>query len=129
MVKQQPLESTLQTAICTFLRKRKWTVKATHGNAFQSGFPDLFAFNKPYGFRWIDVKRPVGYRLTRAQIVTWPEWEAVDLGVWIMTAATEEEYLKLFGPPNFRQYWSKSYDKHLRSLDSILDEITMDVEE
>jgi hypothetical protein len=126
---KQPLESKIQNDIRSFLHARAWLTERMHGNAYQVGIPDLFCWHKKYGFRWLDIKRPVGHSLTKAQIQKWPQWESTELGVWIMTAASEEEYKKLFGPPNFRAYWKPSYDKHLRSLDSILDEITMDVEE
>lgn len=43
-----------------------------------------------------------------------------------MVDATEDEYAKLFGPPNFRQFWKPAYDKYCRSVEEILDEFDQD---
>jgi len=64
------------------------------------------------------------YQFTKAQIQKWPVWESAGLGIWIIVDATDEEYKKLFQPPNMRAYWKPSYDKHLRSVSNILDELT-----
>ena len=117
-------ESGIQASIQRFLRQRGWLTERMHGNAYQVGIPDLFAFHKKHGFRWIDVKVKGKYSFTKGQCQKWTEWEKHDLGVWIMIAASDDEYMKLFQPPNFRAYWRPSYDKYLRSLDSILDELT-----
>lgn len=119
-------ESRIQARIVDFLGARGWFVRSTHGNAYQSGFPDLFAFHKKYGFRWIDVKNPDGYTYTAAQCIEWPEWEAAGVGIWIMMADTEEEYAKLFKEPNFRNYWRPSFDKYLIPVKEILDDIIED---
>jgi hypothetical protein len=86
------------------LEQRGWLVEITHGNAFQSGLPDLFCFHRKWGERWIDLKRPKGYSLTRAQRRKWPIWEEAGLGVWILTDATQAAYDLLFAPPNWRCY-------------------------
>ena len=57
-----------------------------------------------YGTRWIEVKMPVGYRFTAAQLEVFPEFASKGVGVWVLTAATEEEYKKLFKPANFMWY-------------------------
>ena len=117
-------EDALQDRIVTFLTQRGWLVEETHGNAYQKGFPDLFAWNpKLQVFRWIDVKILTNYRYTKHQCQKWPEWERSGLGVWIMVDATEEEYAKLFQPPNFREYWKPHYDKYLTPIREILEEL------
>ena len=115
-------EATIQRKTIDFLRKRGWYVKATHGNAYFSGFPDLFCWHTNHGLRLIDLKVAGRCKLTKAQIQTWPEMAEFDCGVWIMVDATEEEYAKLFESPNFRSFWKPSYDKYCRSVVEILDE-------
>lgn len=95
--------------IIGFLKTRKWIVEITHGNMFQKGFPDLYAAHPKKGKRWIDAKVPGRYSLTKAQKRKWPVWDAFGIGIWIMVAGTQEEYDKLFQPPNWRDYWRKSY--------------------
>jgi hypothetical protein len=80
------------------------------GNAFQMGIPDLYVYHKQYGERWIDIKNPASYNYTKSQKWKWPLWEAAGIGIWIIVAATEEEYDKLSKPPNMRNYWKASYD-------------------
>lgn len=105
--KQSP-EHKLQLKIIAMLRNYGWFVKPTHGNMFQSGFPDLFACHSGWGglTRWIEVKLPEmkGSRFTGAQLEDFPKFCANGSGVWILTDATEAEYKKLFKPPNWFQY-------------------------
>lgn len=112
----------IQDELKTFLRARQWHVEQTHGNLFQTGFPDLFVAHRKWGTRWIDCKNPASYKFTGAQREKWPVWEAFGIGIWIIIAASQEEYDKLFGPPNWRDYWKPSYgpidiDALLRQLD------------
>src|SRR4051812_10131329 len=100
-------ETIIRNALLTYLRARGWFVEIFYCNRFQKGIPDLGMWHPTHGFRWVDVKQPVDYDFTDAQLKKWPQWEATGLpglGVWILTAATDEEYLKLFGPPNWRTY-------------------------
>ncbi len=71
---------------------------------FQAGWPDLYISHPKFGQRWIDVKVAGKYRFTRDQCIKWPQWEAHGIGIWILVAATDEEYDKLFAKPNFREY-------------------------
>lgn len=120
-------EDALQERIVRFLTLRGWHVEETHGNAYQKGLPDLFAWNAKLGlFRWIDVKIESNYRYTKHQCIKWTEWESKDLGVWIMVGDTEQEYSKLFEPPNFRLYWKPHYDKYLIPIEQIVVDIRED---
>ena len=97
-------ETIIQNEIISFLKLRDWYVKSTHGNIYSMGFPDLYACHKRYGTRWIEVKNPGGYSFTPAQMDVFPELSAKGVGIWILIAATEEEYKKLFGPANWHWY-------------------------
>lgn len=97
-------ERKIQERIITFLEKRQWFVKSTHGNMFQSGFPDLFACHVGHGQRWIEVKRADQYCFTSGQMRDFPEFSKRKCGIWIMTDATEAEYEKLFKAPNWLYY-------------------------
>ena len=118
------LESALQREIKTYLQRREWHVEVFTCNAFQKGIPDLFAYKCVDGeeyFRWVDIKRPKGSKLTKAQCKKWPLWESIGLGVWIMTSCDDSV---LFGPPNFRDWWKPAYDKYLvRSGADILEQM------
>lgn len=99
-------EDIIQEAIVRFLVAREWFVRPTHGNQYQSGFPDLFAAKRRYGQRWIEVKNPESYKFTPAQLETFPKMSAADVGIWILTAGDQREYDKLFNRPNWFTYLS-----------------------
>ena len=121
-------ELKIRSAIRTMLQARGWHVEIMHGNKYQHGIPDLWIWHAEWDFRWVDCKTPKKNSLTKRQCQKWPVWEKKGIGVWIMVAATQDEYDKLMGPPNFRDFWRPSYDKYLLSeaeLDKILDEIEL----
>jgi len=111
-------EAKIQAAIIKFLEDRKWMVKSTHGNLYSSGWPDLYACRRRFYYgdkshpasealvRWIEVKNPLNYRFTAAQLKDFPRFNAEGIGIWIMTEATEAEYQKLFRAPNWYTYLS-----------------------
>ena len=104
-------ERKIQKELIKLLELKSWMVKQTHGNMYQSGFPDLFATHKLYGQRWIEVKLPnmKGSRFTKAQLKDFPEFILHGCGIWILTAATVEEYSKLFRPENLTLYFREHY--------------------
>ena len=99
-------EAKIQASIIKMLELKGWFVKVTHGNMYQSGFPDLFATHKMYGARWIEVKKPEmkGSVFTTAQLNDFPRFCKNGSGIWILTSATESEYKKLFKKPNWSYY-------------------------
>ena len=115
----------IQRGIIKYLVARGWHVERTHGNLYQTGFPDLFVAHKKWGTRWIDAKQPKKYSFTKAQRQKWPIWESFGIGIWILTAATQEEYDHLFKAPNWRSYWKASWGEipTLADIDRMLDEL------
>lgn len=97
-------EQKIQKEIVEMLRCKGWFVIKTHGNEFQSGLPDLYATHSRYGARWIEIKRPKGSKLTPAQLDVFPKLCANGSGVWILVAAGEAEYEKLFRKFNWWTY-------------------------
>ncbi len=97
-------EAIIQEALIKYLRERGWFVNPTHGNMYQQGFPDLYAIKRRYGQRWIEVKNPLKFKFTPAQWETFPRMLAEGVGIWILTAATEIEYQKLFQKQNLWKY-------------------------
>lgn len=95
------LECTIRDKIVRELVLRGWYCRITHGNAYQSGFPDIFACSRRYGVRWIEVKRPTGSRFTQAQLNVFTKFASKNVGVWVLVADTEWEINKLFGPSNW----------------------------
>lgn len=96
----------IQRDIIRMLQDKGWYVKATHGNMYQSGFPDLYATHSTYGVRWIEVKDPkrTGDVFTKAQHEEFPKLSAFGTGIWVLTAASQDEYRKLFKAPNWWTY-------------------------
>lgn len=103
---RQGPEHKIQDALIRYLRYMEWFVKPVHGSAYQSGWPDLFCSHARCGHRWIEVKLPnmVGSKYTSAQLEVFPQLCAHGSGVWVLTAATESEYRKLWSPPNWWSY-------------------------
>jgi VRR-NUC domain len=100
--KQQPeLEKSIQKRITKALAKENWWSKWTHGNKFQSGVPDMYAFHPVYKARWIEVKKPKGSRLEDTQLEVFAAWEERRIGVWVLT---DEDIPKLLEPPNWREF-------------------------
>lgn len=99
-------EKKVEDAVKELLRRRGWYVIKTHGNAYQSGVPDLFATHKVYGQRWVEIKLPdmMGSKFTRAQYEVFPDLVSNGAGVWVLTAATDDEYDKLFKKCNLFEY-------------------------
>jgi len=104
--KKRGPERIIQDNLIVYLRGREWFVKETHGNMYQSGFPDLYTYHRSYGQRWIEVKNAESYSFTPAQLEDFPKFSAAACGIWILTAATHEEYQKLFKPANWHIYLS-----------------------
>lgn len=101
--KKKGPEAVIQDALIDFLRVKGWHVMSTHGNIYQRGFPDLYCVHYRHKQRWIEVKNPSKYEFTPAQLDNFPIISRV-VGIWILTAATEEEYSKLFQPQNWYTY-------------------------
>lgn len=101
-------EATIQREIRDYLRNRGWLVYVTTCGSYMKGLPDLICHHPEHGTRLVDVKRPKGGTLTKAQVQVWTEFEKYKLGVWIMTECDESV---LFGPPNWRQWWKPRYEK------------------
>lgn len=115
-------EKRIQESFEKFLRARKWLVERMHGNAFQTGVPDIYIHHAKYGYRWIDFKNPKSYSFTMAQRIKWPIWERHGVGIWIITGSDQENYDKLFAPPNLRDYLKDS-DTVITSIDQLLEDI------
>jgi hypothetical protein len=115
----------IQKDVIRYLVARGWHVEHTHGNLYQTGFPDLFVAHTKWGTRWIDCKQPKKYTFTKAQKQKWPLWESFGIGIWILTAGTQAEYDKLFNLPNWRAYWKDSWGRipTQADIDRMLDEL------
>lgn len=97
-------EEVIIQEIIAFLTRRSWLVLRTHGNMYQSGFPDLWVSHVKYGSRWVEVKNPKSYAFTPAQLETFPKICANGSSVWVLTGGNETEYLKLFKHCNWHHY-------------------------
>jgi len=123
-------ESQIQDELVEFLRIRHWHVEPISADVFQNGIPDLFCANKELGTRWVEVKRPTTYTFTLRQRQRWPVWDEFGIGIWILTAATQEEYDKLFKPANWRDFWKEEFRVPTQEdIDAMLDEVWREHEE
>ena len=114
----------IQRDVIRFLSARGWHVERLIGNALQMGLPDLFVAHPKWGIRFVELKRPDKYSFTRAQKIKWPILDAYGVGIWILTAADEEQYKKLFGKPNWRDYAKAGWKIPTRAdIDAMLDEL------
>jgi len=116
-------EHKIQNDFISFVQYRGWHAERLIGNQLQVGIPDLLLGHPQHGMRWVDLKAPGKYEFTRAQRWKWPLWERYGMGVWIIIAATEEEYDKLFAPPNMREYWKDKYDEEAAELEQTMQEL------
>ena len=112
--------------LADFLRARGWLVERMLADAFQNGIPDLYIHHPKWGSRWVEVKRPDNYSFTKAQRRKWPEWEKSGVPIWILTAATDEQYGLLFGPPNWLDFWKPSFQ--IPDVDAMIDELASEYE-
>jgi len=80
---EDKLELQIQRELVEFLRARGWYVERMLANAYQTGIPDLYCFQKKSGERWVEVKRPKDYTFTKRQRQKWPQWEKAGIGIWI----------------------------------------------
>lgn len=80
------------------LQYEGWFVQKIHGNEFQSGLPDVYAYHRKYGQRWIELKTKTG-RLSQRQITKFAEMNRHGLKVWLLRGP--EEYDLLFSEPKW----------------------------
>ena len=124
------MELHIQRELVEFLRDRVWHVERMLADAYQNGIPDLFCYHRKCGMRWVEVKRPEGYSFTLRQRQKWPIWEKAGIGIWILTAATQEQYDLLFQPPNWRSFWRPSFQTAtITDIDAMLDELVREGEQ
>lgn len=99
-------EEKIEKAIKEYMTKRGWLVIKMHGSLYQMGIPDLYCTHLTFGQRFVEVKLPQmkGSKFTAAQLEVFPQLEKHGAGVWILTAATQQEYFKLFTRSNLTEY-------------------------
>ena len=97
-------EAHIQDKLIAFLRARDWVVMQTHGNLYQCGFPDLYALHHIYNARWIEVKKPHKFSFTPAQRKYFPLMHSSGVGIWVLQGYTEDQYQRLFRPPNWASF-------------------------
>jgi len=132
MRKRHGPEHFIQRDLIAYLKIRGWLVENMHGNAFQKGIPDLYCHHPVFGYRWIDAKVEGKYSFTKAQRRKWPIWDHFGVGIWILTAANQEQYDRLFDPsgPNWKDYWKDSWAMPtISDIDEMLVELDAEYED
>jgi len=118
-------EYLIQGKVVRALKEQGWHVERLIGNAYQNGLPDLLAMHIKYGMRLIDIKVKGSYNYTKAQRYKWPIHHMHGGGAYIITSVDEIDLL--FGPPNWLDYWKKSWGDPFQSLESRVDSILEDL--
>jgi hypothetical protein len=109
MARQQQ-ERTEQQDLRELMVLHGWHTEKSHGNKYQSGWPDLVCFHPNYGIKWIEMKvkdRP----LKPSQICTFTKWQQFGAKIYVLQGP--EDYDKLFGKPNWTLYLSHRGDLKL----------------
>lgn len=114
-------EHKIQAKFIKYLEMRGWRVERMIGNQLQMGIPDIYCMHPVHGTRWVDLKHAGKYEFTKAQIVKWPLWRDHGVGIWIIVGWSDEEYNKLFAPPNWEDYWKPKYNDY--NVDIIMQEL------
>lgn len=94
-------EKRIQNAIIQALELRGWHCNVTHGNMYQSGFPDVYAIHPKKGQRWIEVKVKGAFAFTPAQKLWYPRMHACGIGIWVLMSVDEIHLLD--HPPNLER--------------------------
>lgn len=89
------------------LEIKGWLVIRISCNALQSGLPDLYVTHARYGGRWVEVKNPLSFSFTPAQIEVFPKLVQNGTPVFVLIDGTQAEYEKLFKPCNYMEYMAK----------------------
>jgi hypothetical protein len=127
---EHKLERHIQREMVAFLQARGWHVERISADSYQNGLPDLYCFHEKWGQRWVEVKRPQGYSFTKRQRHKFPIFERARIGIWILTAATQEQYNLLFKSPNWREFWRPSFALPSQSdVDAMIDELAREYEQ
>lgn len=97
-------EEKIQKAIIDALESSGWLVIVMVASEYMSGVPDLYACHEKFGARWIEVKNPLAYQFTPAQMEMFPKLSTHKAGVWVLTSALVDELKKLHQPSNWWHY-------------------------
>lgn len=101
--------------------QKGWKTEKTHGNQFQSGFPDLYCIHPKYEPRWVECKVITDGRVhfEQSQLTKFPIWSANNVKIWVIAAydlrpekvgwkPLEREYAKLFQESNLPYFFNKT---------------------
>lgn len=103
-------EAIIQKAIIRKLTLMGWLCIELHGNMYQKGVPDLYVTHFDYGGKFVEVKNPLAYHFTPAQMKYFPLLSANGTKIWILVSDSDDEIKKLKGPPNWTYYLKGHFD-------------------
>jgi len=72
----------------------------------RGGSLDKFCLHEKYGQRFVELK--VKKRFTIYQLQCFPIFHKAHVGIWVFMDINENEYKKLFMPPNWLDYVGKT---------------------
>ena len=91
-----------------------WHTEKSHGNAYQSGWPDLYCMHPEHGQCWIETKVR-GKKLEASQVTTFLKWHKHRVRIYIITSVDDLILVYKHKPPNWPEYYAMygSYGKRI----------------
>lgn len=110
-------EAVIQDRIRNALRLAGFTVvDKTHGNMYQPGWPDLYAFHPHRGPKWIEVKTPTG-ELTVAQRARFSCWHVAGVQIHVLCDA---DLTPIYQPGNWFEWLKPAHKAHFEARRCVL---------
>lgn len=106
-------EETIERKLMKNLWDYGWFCKKLHGNAYQSGLPDLLVARSDRFQGFIEVKRPVQFSFENSQLITFPQMDAAGCQIYVLDGFSDEHISLLARKPNWRQVF-EAYHLNLR---------------
>ena len=60
------------------------------------------------------IKKPKAFNFTKAQLKVFPLFDRASVGIWVLADATDEEYMKLFRPGNWKEFLKPRHIKVIK---------------
>jgi len=86
---QQRESKLIDEPFSNILKAKGWNVENTHGNQYQSGFPDKYITHPKYSPRWVEYKvieNDGHVKYTEAQKDTFMLWASHNVPIFIIAA-------------------------------------------
>jgi hypothetical protein len=115
--KPHDTEAVIQDRIRRALASAGFTIcDKSHGNMYQQGWPDLYAFHPHRGHKWIEVKTPTG-SLTPAQRARFACWHVAGVQVHVLC---NTDLSIIYQPGNWHEWLTGPQREHFERRRAVL---------